>query len=65
MRENGYERQISLGRMVARAYEEFWRKNQLGVDRKGKAYRTKVPRERPVFDHVDFRNPKRKGMRDG
>tara|TARA_R110002020_G_scaffold13828_3_gene49446 strand:+ start:256 stop:411 length:156 start_codon:yes stop_codon:yes gene_type:complete len=51
--------------MVARAYEEFWRKNQLGVDRKGKAYRTKVPRERPVFDHVDFRNPKRKGMRDG
>jgi len=60
MRESGYERQISLGRMVARAFEEFWKKNQLGVDRKGKVYRTKVPRERPAFDHVDFRNPKRK-----
>ena len=60
MDEKRYERQISLGRMVARAYEEFWRKNQLGVDRKGRVYRTGIPRERPNADFVDFRNPKRK-----
>jgi len=46
--------------MVARAYEEFWRKNQLGVDRKGRVYRTGIPRERPNADFVDFRNQKRK-----
>jgi hypothetical protein len=60
MDEKRYERQISLGRMVARGCEEFWMKKQLGVDRRGRVYRTGIPRERPILDYVDFRNPKRK-----
>jgi hypothetical protein len=46
--------------MVARGCEEFWMKKQLGVDRRGRVYRTGIPRERPILDYVDFRNPKRK-----
>ncbi len=63
--EESYEKQMSVGRRVARAYEEFWRKNQLGVDRKGKVYRTKLPRERPNADFVDFRNLQRKVIGSG
>tara|TARA_R110002020_G_scaffold229524_1_gene440272 strand:+ start:1642 stop:1839 length:198 start_codon:yes stop_codon:yes gene_type:complete len=65
MEESGYETQISVGRLVARAYERFWAKNQLGVDRKGRIYRTDLPRERPNLDFLDFRQPKRGGMKDG
>lgn len=65
MEDGGFEKQISFGQQVARAFEEFWKKNKLSVDRRGKVYRTDVPRQRPNFDHVDFRNAKRKGMRDG
>lgn len=63
MEDSGrYEKQVSLGQQVARAFEKFWKKNQLSVDRKGKVYRTNVPRERPNLDHVDFRKV---GKRDG
>lgn len=38
------------------AYENFWEKNQLGIDKNGKKYRTGVKRIRPKPWHeFDFR----------
>ena len=59
------DNQISIGRQIARAFDEFWMKKQLGVDRKGRVYRTRISREKPGYDYVDFRNPRRKGKKNG
>lgn len=38
------------------AYENFWEKNQLGIDKNGKKYRTDVKRIRPKpWNEFDFR----------
>ena len=66
--EGEYRKTLSFGAEVALAFDRFWEKKQLSVDSKGRVYRTKIPRKRPNFDHVDFRNPYtkiRKGKQDG
>ena len=47
-------------------YDLFWQKNKLAVDEHGRTYRTNIRRVRPKPAHeLDFRNAKRKGMKDG
>ena len=63
------DEKVPIGVEVARAFERFWDKNKLSIDRHGRIYRTTIPRVRPkgAGEFIDFRKPetKKKAEKNG
>jgi len=64
-----HEKTVPIGIEVARAFERFWDKNELSIDKHGRIYRTTIPRVRPkgTGEFIDFRKPetKKKAEKNG
>ena len=46
--------------VMRKAWLRFWSKNQLAVNKRGKVYRTSIPRKMPVRNKFNFTNERSK-----